>query len=190
MISRLHDYQNTITQHVNINRPHTMNFTIKKGNHYSQLRPILLKPSEHFGMYEVIISFEGRPFTQDFYSKLIGYGVVMPRLRSERIGWRFIEGNQVELVIYSEINYKFYFSKAMTVPIEYNATSRKMEVKFKIHLDDNCIMVTPLISGEGRYIAKTFTKITSFLPLVLCKPYHGGNPVAEFDYYFTFTKLL
>jgi hypothetical protein len=162
-----------------------MNFKIRKGRHYSQLMPILLKES-HFGMYKVRIEFDEIQPEQDYYNKLIGFGLLNPRKRSERIGWRFVENNMIELCCYSETNYVHTFIEPFTVPILLSGKGINF-VEFYVFLchtrssvSDN-LTIFKSING--------FPEIGSYFPLFLCKPYHGGDPAAAQDYDITLTKI-
>jgi hypothetical protein len=162
-----------------------MNFTIKKGKHYAKLLPIPLKES-HYGFYICRIEFDSIQPKQEYYNKLIGAGCLNPRIRSERIGWRFVEYGQIEFCIYSETNYKFKFISPFRLSAI--AEGNKFFIEVFIEFDQYGISVRgPL--GSGLTSSNDYDELTCILPLFLCKPYHGGNPKAAQDYNFYFNKV-
>lgn len=166
-----------------------MQFNIKKGRQFSRLLPIFLR-DQHFGIYDILIEFDKIMPEQDYYNKLIGFGKLNPRLRSERIGWRFITDSRIEFCIYSEKDYNHISISPFAVPINFNATTGKYEVYVRVQLQHRLITASAMISGVPLLATHSFDLITSALPLVLCKPYHGGKPAAEQDYSVTYIKIL
>jgi hypothetical protein len=165
-----------------------MNFTIKKGRHYSELLPVLLKES-HFGFYKCSIWFNEILPDQDYYNKLIGFGCLNPRIRSERIGWRFKDG-EIEVCIYSETDHVFQFIQPFKIPIQRKKSDAGLKVEFNVFLGKSEIYIEdPFITFRASY--HTFTEPKCKLPLFLCKPYHGGNPKAaqEYKIFFEYSKL-
>jgi hypothetical protein len=166
-----------------------MNFKIRKGWQFSRLLPIFLR-DKHFGLYDITIEFDKIMPEQDFYNKLIGIGKLAPESRSERVGWRFIEGDRILFCIYSEKNGNHIFISPFAVPIEYNSNTGRHQVKIRVQLQDQLITASAKVNGEPMLASHAFDPITSDLPLVLCKPYHGGRrKKAQQNYYFTFTKI-
>jgi hypothetical protein len=166
-----------------------MNFTIKKTNHYSQLMPILLRKS-HFGLYKVRIEFDKRQPTQDYYNKLIGFGCLNPRIRSERIGWRFLGVGKMEVCCYSETDYKHEFIEPIIVPIWKDLYGDDVfYVEFDVFIGNNKIWIESIYENKLFRSSHLFDPIHCMLPLFLCKPYHGGNPKAAQDYRITFEKI-
>jgi hypothetical protein len=161
-----------------------LNFKINKGSHYSSFWPTPLK-KEHFARYIVTIKFKKIEPKQEFYSKLIGFGALNPRWRSERIGWRFFEDDTIELCNYSETKYKFHFIDPIQLPIFYDAHQEMFFVQFRLFFRTYLFELKHFSGERSWYIPPNATD-PKFL--FLNKPYHGGDPEASQDFIVNFEK--
>lgn len=166
-----------------------MNYTIKKGEHRSTNSPIFMtnkNKEKYYGVYKVTISFhEYVSEENDFYSKLIGSGFIMPEYRSERIGWRHKGSNLIGLVCFSDNKYKHSWGNEILAPIEYSPLTGRYTCSFFVEFFPTFMSV---FTSASNITYTQFDKMKCF-PLVLNNPYFGGNPFADQDYMFDFNKV-
>lgn len=160
----------------------TLKFKIPKGGHYSKIIPMPFKDGQ-FGIYKCRIEFDSIQPDQDYYSKLVGVCHLIPRVWSERIGWRFLD-NRIDIAFYSERWWKPKYKSIGSYQISVNRYGKRSLELY--------IFISPWRLSVGRTLANMWDNTILFerpwFKLFWGKPFHGGDPTAAQDYYITFDK--
>ena len=151
-------------------------YIIKKGSHYSNISNCPLYKSNQ-GEYIVNISFEKLPEKEwNFFSKLFGVSSAIPRLKSDRIGWRYVDSTCFELCYFKERNYKFQFIERTYIQAKKEKSGYYLSI--------------PIILYNNRigFLNKTFSFDKYLIPF-MTDPYYGGDPKADQDYIIGLFKI-